>query len=159
MTKRIGDVAQLVRAQHCHCWGREFESRHPRHFKKCWYIAAFGALAQLARAPALHAGGQRFDSVMLHHFFNFRKIRFQRSYSFLFNYILCMWLSNKRPRRLNYAVNQKRIKSTSKVNNAVKHYLSLKKRVAFEWETKWLSNAFEIVTKKLRKYWININSI
>ena len=70
-----------------------------------------------------------------------------------------MWLSNKRPRRLNYAVNQKRIKNTSKVWNAIAHFVKLKKRVAFEWETKWLSNAFEIVTKKLKKYWINVNKI
>jgi hypothetical protein len=70
-----------------------------------------------------------------------------------------MWLSNKRPRRRNYAVNNKRPKSTGKVGNAISHYLTLKKRVAFEWETKWLSNAFEIVTKKLNKYWININNI
>lgn len=65
-----------------------------------------------------------------------------------------MWLSNKRPRRLNYAVNQKRIKNTSKVSNACKHYETLKKRVEIEWETKWLSNAFAIVQKKLKKYWI-----
>ena len=70
-----------------------------------------------------------------------------------------MWLRNKRPRRLNYAVNQKRIKSTSKVSNAVKHYETLKKRVTIEGETKWLSNAFLIVEKKLRKYWIKLNNI
>lgn len=70
-----------------------------------------------------------------------------------------MWLSNKRPRRRNYAVNNKRVKNTGKVENAVKHYLTLKKRSEFEWMTKWLSNAFEIVTKKLKKYWININNI
>ncbi len=70
-----------------------------------------------------------------------------------------MWLRNKRPRRLNYAVNQKRVKSTSKVWNAVKHFETLKKRVAKEGETKWLSNAFEIVQKKLRKYWIKFDNI
>ncbi|MDP5039160.1 MAG: hypothetical protein NWP80_01820 [Candidatus Gracilibacteria bacterium] len=68
-----------------------------------------------------------------------------------------MGLRNKRPRRLNYAVNQKRIKSTSKVGNAVKHFEILKKRVAKEGETKWLSNAFLIVEKKLRKYGIKTN--
>lgn len=66
---------------------------------------------------------------------------------------------SKRPRRLNYAVNQKRVKSTSKVANAIKHYETLKKRVEIEWETKWLSNAFLIVWKKLKKYAIRINNI
>lgn len=63
----------------------------------------------------------------------------------------------KRPRRLNYAVNNKRVKSTSKVANAVRHYDTLKKRVEFEGETKWLKNAFLIVWKKLKKYWIKTN--
>lgn len=66
---------------------------------------------------------------------------------------------SKRPRRLNYAVNNKRVKSTSKVANAVKHFETLKKRVELEWETKWLSNAFLIVWKKLKKYWIKTNNI
>lgn len=35
----------------------------------------------------------------------------------------------KRPRRLNYAVNNKRVKNNNKVQNAVKHYETLKKRV------------------------------
>ena len=63
----------------------------------------------------------------------------------------------KRPRRLNYAVNNKRVKSTSKVANAVKHFETLKKRVEIEGETKWLKNAFLIVWKKLKKYWIKTN--
>ncbi len=63
----------------------------------------------------------------------------------------------KRPRRLNYAVNNIRPKSTSKVANAVKHYETLKKRVEVEGETKWLKNAFLIVWKKLKKYWIKTN--
>ncbi len=65
-----------------------------------------------------------------------------------------MWLRNKRPRRLNYAVNQKRVKNTSKVQSAINHFEKLKSRVEKEWETKWLINAFEIVQKKLKKYWI-----
>lgn len=63
----------------------------------------------------------------------------------------------KRPRRLNYAVNNKRPKSTSKVANAIKHFETLKKRSEFEGETKWLKNAFLIVWKKLKKYWIKTN--
>lgn len=63
----------------------------------------------------------------------------------------------KRPRRLNYAVNNKRVKNTSKVANALKHFENLKKRVEFEGETKWLKNAFLIVWKKLKKYWIKTN--
>lgn len=66
---------------------------------------------------------------------------------------------SKRPRRLNYAVNNKRVKSASKVANAIKHYETLKKRVELEWETKWLNNAFLIVWKKLKKYAIRINNI
>lgn len=63
----------------------------------------------------------------------------------------------KRPRRLNYAVNNKRVKNNNKVQNAVKHYETLKKRVWIEGETKWLSNAIAIVQKKLRKYQIKFN--
>jgi hypothetical protein len=67
--------------------------------------------------------------------------------------------SNKRPRRLNYAVNQKWPKAGNKVEKAVKHYKKLKNRVWVEWETKWISNAFAIVWVKLKKYWINTNNI
>jgi len=67
--------------------------------------------------------------------------------------------ANKRPRRLNYAVNKKGPKSKGKVKNAITHYLKLKKRVEIEWETKWLENAFKIVMVKLRKYWINPNNL
>lgn len=63
----------------------------------------------------------------------------------------------KRPRRLNYAVNKKRVSTATKVKNATKHYESLKKRLTVEWETKWLKNAFLIVGKKLKKYWIKTN--
>jgi len=63
----------------------------------------------------------------------------------------------KRPRRRNYAVNNKRVQSPRKVKNAVQHYETLKKRREFEWETKWLVNAFAIVEKKLKKYWIKTN--
>ncbi|MBW7954385.1 hypothetical protein H3C61_01080 [Candidatus Gracilibacteria bacterium] len=63
----------------------------------------------------------------------------------------------KRPRRMNYAVNNKRVKNTSKVGNAIKHYETLKKRAEFEGNTKWISNAFLIVGKKLKKYGIKTN--
>ncbi len=67
--------------------------------------------------------------------------------------------ANKRPRRLNYAVNKKWPKSNGKVANAISHYVRLKNRVSIEWETKWLKNAFAIVLIKLKKYWINPNNI
>lgn len=70
-----------------------------------------------------------------------------------------MWLSSKRPHYLNYAVNNKRVNSSDKVQSTIKHYLRLQKRIAFEGMTKWLSNAQEIVLKKLKKYGINPNKL
>ena len=67
--------------------------------------------------------------------------------------------ANKRPRRLNYAVNKKWPKTWGKVGNAISHYQKLQKRIEFEWETKWLTNAVKIVTVKLNKYKINLNKI
>jgi len=66
---------------------------------------------------------------------------------------------NKRPRRLNYAVNKKWAKAWEKISSAIEHYKKLEKRLAFEWKTKWISNAFNIVLLKLKKYWINPNKI
>jgi len=67
--------------------------------------------------------------------------------------------ANKRPRRLNYAVNKKGPKTWWKVAKAVNHYKGLLKRKEFEGETKWLTNAMTIVMVKLKKYSININKI
>ncbi len=67
--------------------------------------------------------------------------------------------ANKRPRKLNYSVNQKGPKTWGKVQGAIKHYVKLKKRVEIEGETKWLQNAFVNVLAKLKKYWINPNKI
>ena len=67
--------------------------------------------------------------------------------------------ANKRPRRLNYAVNKKRSVAWGKVGKAIAHYKKREKRVKFEWETKWLKNALAVVTVKLNKYKININKI
>lgn len=67
--------------------------------------------------------------------------------------------ANKRPRRLNYAVNKKWPKSWSKVGKAVAHYKKLWERMKIEWETQWLKNALEISLLKLKKYSININKI
>jgi len=67
--------------------------------------------------------------------------------------------ANKRPRRLNYAVNKKWPKSGSKVAKAIVHYKKLQKRISFEGETKWLKNAMQIVLVKLKKYSINLNKI
>jgi len=67
--------------------------------------------------------------------------------------------ANKRPRRLNYAVNKKWPKTWGKVGKAVSHYKKLQERISFEWETKWLKNAMEIVLNKLKKYQINLNKI
>ena len=67
--------------------------------------------------------------------------------------------ANKRPRRLNYAVNKKWPKTWGKVGKAVSHYQKLQVRIGFEWETKWLMNAVKIVSVKLKKYQINLNKI
>ncbi len=67
--------------------------------------------------------------------------------------------ANKRPRRLNYAVNKKWPKSGGKVGKAIAHYKMLQKKEAFEWSTAWIKNAFAIVLVKLKKYWINPNKI
>jgi len=67
--------------------------------------------------------------------------------------------ANKRPRRLNYAVNKKWPKAGMKVSNAISHYNKLQKRIKVEGETKWLQNAVKIVAAKLRKYQINLNKI
>ncbi len=67
--------------------------------------------------------------------------------------------ANKRPRRLNYAVNKKWPKTWGKVGKAISHYKKLQKRIEFEWETKWLLNAMRIVSVKLKKYQINLNKI
>ena len=67
--------------------------------------------------------------------------------------------ANKRPRKVNYSVNKKWPKSGWKVAAAISHYQKLNKRIEIEGETKWLSNAFDIVMVKLKKYWINPNKI
>ncbi len=67
--------------------------------------------------------------------------------------------ANKRPRRLNYAVNKKWPKTGTKVGKAIAHYKKLDQRIKFEWETKWLKNALVIVTAKLKKYGIQPNNI
>ena len=67
--------------------------------------------------------------------------------------------ANKRPRRLNYAVNKKWPKTWTKVWKAISHYKKLQNRIEFEWETKWLKNAIKIVSVKLKKYQINLNKI
>jgi len=67
--------------------------------------------------------------------------------------------ANKRPRRVNYAVNKKWPKTWSKVAKAVGHYKKLQIRIGFEWETKWLLNAMKVVLIKLKKYSINLNKI
>ena len=70
-----------------------------------------------------------------------------------------MWVSNKRPRQLNYSVNVKGAKSGQKVQNAVKHYKKLQERLVFEGQTTWLLNATERVLQKFKKYSVNINKI
>ena len=67
--------------------------------------------------------------------------------------------ANKRPRRLNYAVNKKWPIWGSKVSKAIGHYQRLQKRVEFEWETKWLQNAVATVVTKLKKYGIKTNTL
>lgn len=125
----------------------------------------------MARAPALHAGGQGFDSLNLHQIVEkvnkvHKVIRLNLILIFDFiNFLLyklynrIMWLSNKRPRALNYAVTKKGAKSGKKIENTIKQYKKLLERMAFEWETKWLTNAMVFVKTKLKKYSININKI
>ena len=67
--------------------------------------------------------------------------------------------SNKRPRRLNYSVNKKWPISGGKVASAITHFKKLNERIAFEGETKWLSQAMAMAIVKLKKYGINPNSI
>lgn len=67
--------------------------------------------------------------------------------------------ANKRPRRLNYAVNKKGPKAGKKVVNAIKHFKQLQKREQFEGKTLWIENAFAVVLAKLKKYGINPNKI
>ena len=67
--------------------------------------------------------------------------------------------ANKRPRRLNYAVNKKWPKAGNKVTKAIAHYVKLQKRKEFEGETKWIANALQVVCTKLKKYWIHPNKI
>ncbi len=70
-----------------------------------------------------------------------------------------MWLSNKRPRRLNYSVNKKWPKAWNKVEKAISCYKKLQQRISIEWQTKWIENAVSVVKVKLNKYWINPNKI
>ncbi len=70
-----------------------------------------------------------------------------------------MGLRNKRPRKLVYTVNRKGVYSGKKVQNAIKHYRFLKKRMDFEGETLWLKNAMKVVLVKLKKYSINPEKI
>ena len=67
--------------------------------------------------------------------------------------------ANKRPRKLNYSVNQKWPKAWNKVAKAIKHFKILNAREKIEWKTKWIKNAFQIVLLKLKKYWIKPNNI
>lgn len=70
-----------------------------------------------------------------------------------------MWLSSKRPHRLNYAVNKIAVKSGNKVSNSIKSYKKLLSRIEFEWQTKWLTNALKFAQSKLKKYWIRAEKI
>ena len=67
--------------------------------------------------------------------------------------------ANKRPRRLNYAVNKKGPIWGSKVTKAINHYKRLQQRIGFEGQTKWLENAVEVVSTKLKKYGIKTNTL
>lgn len=67
--------------------------------------------------------------------------------------------ANKRPRKLNYSVNKKGPVTGWKVSKSITHFKKLRERIAFEGETKWLTNAMTIVLAKLKKYGINPNKI
>ena len=68
-----------------------------------------------------------------------------------------MGLSSKRPHSRNYSVNKKRTTSGDKVKNALKHYDKLQARIKVEWETKWLKNALDFVSAKLKKFSVTPN--
>lgn len=70
-----------------------------------------------------------------------------------------MWLSSKRPHRLNYAVNKIGAKSGDKISNSIKTHKKLLMRVDFEGQTKWLVNALKISLLKLKKYGIKAEKI
>ncbi len=67
--------------------------------------------------------------------------------------------ANKRPRKINYWVNKKWPKTWAKVSKAISHYKKLQKRISFEGDSKWLTNAMKIISVKLKKYRVNLNKI
>ncbi len=70
-----------------------------------------------------------------------------------------MWLRNKRPHNMVYAVDRKGAKSGGKIGHAITHYKGLVKRIEFEGNTLWLQNAMTRVLAKFKKYSINIAKI
>ncbi len=70
-----------------------------------------------------------------------------------------MWLRNKRPHNMVYAVDRKGAKSGGKIGHAIQHYKTLIKRIEFEGNTLWLQNAMTRVLAKFKKYAINIAKI
>ena len=70
-----------------------------------------------------------------------------------------MWLSSRRPRYLNYSVNKKSTKSWEKLKKAIKTYEKLLKREKREGETLWIRNAINFASARLKRYWINPDTI
>jgi hypothetical protein len=58
-----------------------------------------------------------------------------------------------------YSVKRKGVYSGGKIDNAIKHYKTLLKRIEFEGNTLWLQNAMTRVLAKFKKYAINIAKI
>ena len=68
-------------------------------------------------------------------------------------------MKSKRPRKLNYIVNQRRSIRGDKVRKATKHYEKLLRRKEIEGDTKWIANAMKFVEVKLAKYGVNTDNI
>jgi len=69
-----------------------------------------------------------------------------------------MWITVKH-KHMWQNPNKKRKASWKKYEKAINHYKKLLKRKEFEWETKWIKNAFMKIEAKFKKYSITENMV